>query len=1263
MRKPRYLMALILLCVIALTVSALAQDMPDLRGTSFELVYEIGRALPQKLIYDPNFERYAAVDAYGQLLLIDAETYDTEHILHSEGQFNDLLFSHDGHWLAVANGTTIELWNAETGELAAEMIGEDLSQARRIHGPMTFSPDDNLLLFFGTYPESQALRRTENDTQTVPWLWHLPAARDEGASSFPRGLEAVVFYDYRNGFVLGPENRVVAALPGRLHVLDGNTGAVLYEIDTARYEQDPLTVWFSLRDNRIYVRPVNVNSFIQVDTARGVLVEVPLRTDLTLNDLETLGGLELGSQAQVIGDARSRSANPLLQALLGDDYRRPERYGQQRLTVTLIDLLTPPINDTAAVNALLFVYNEDTQIGQLILAAPWQVQQMTLSPDGQTLLMRRSGDRDENIEAYDIASGDREFAFIPSLRGTSSYRRAQRNRVLAYTNDGSQFLSDFQRYDAESSDVVAEDLRYSRRFDRFYFSEDSTRVVTMSGTEWRIWNLTTGEVERREVVNLRGEILRTSQDGYRFLTRFYDSQRGEEGVEILDMNTGERRSIVFRPLIARYIDQVVPSPDWEHFLITYSDNEYGPYYPGNEVALYSMENGPMQFLAGDDLPYADERAYGWLDNRTAYVSGVQYSPEDSQPGRVYGVEYHPSGIPVCLAEQFPDEIPTYNALWNEVLAGLNSYETDLLAVRLCEGLARGQLDPRTTLEREIFGSPDTPTPIVLPGAPACLTSRYPDQAEAYAQSWRTLTAGISAADRAELDAILCEGLGTGNAIFSSTASLTMLIDVKTGERSVGSYTPPANTRPIQPILDEFLRTERRNLGTAILSPDQQLIAASNLPGELVVFRLKTTYQTLLGWETATANADFATQQMIVAAPSSTPTPGLIGTIRPTLTPTITPTAPPLSRTQAPLTARDETVQLCPAEHLYTIENPPEGYSPTGRLLGPVQGDTLWAIEPENGRRNPDENVPPCGFGLRCTLSPDRRTILARSDTMIYVVNPDGTNSRVLFDNDPPEEVYQWPREIYWSGTNTLEWEVYEQVAGQRQGYRDYQYRRDILGVFPDPDLWWPYVWINGREAYLVQRQPGGPLAVVYTTFSTGYSPGYEYYLYNTETGEAEYFARMADYPARELRVAWHPLGDRLFYTFSEFDNDWYLYTPATGEHQWFGRRYGGVWSNDGRYRVFATDSRAQPIGIWDSHTGLLRTYCLPETGARLYEGNFYWSPDSRYVALQTTLPADEGNDAIGQRVLVLDVETGSVTSVSYGGGTLFMWAEDPGVGS
>ncbi|MBC7813492.1 MAG: hypothetical protein H7175_20195, partial [Burkholderiales bacterium] len=192
------------------TISAQSEATPteSLAGTSFEIVQEIGLAIPQRIIYDPVFERYAIIDAYNRLLLVDAATYNTQHMLYERGGYNDFAFSHDGRWLALAIETRIELWDSNVGTLVSSIT--DLSQARRIHGPMTFADDDNLLLFNGTYPAPQALRRTENDTTNVPWLWNLTAARNEGNSTFPGGVEALPFYDYRNGFVLGPDNRIVA---------------------------------------------------------------------------------------------------------------------------------------------------------------------------------------------------------------------------------------------------------------------------------------------------------------------------------------------------------------------------------------------------------------------------------------------------------------------------------------------------------------------------------------------------------------------------------------------------------------------------------------------------------------------------------------------------------------------------------------------------------------------------------------------------------------------------------------------------------------------------------------------------------------------------------------------------------------------------------------------------------------------------------------------------------------------------------------------
>ncbi|HEX2909049.1 MAG TPA: hypothetical protein VHO69_19405 [Phototrophicaceae bacterium] len=107
-------------------------------------------------------------------------------------------------------------------------------------------------------------------------------------------------------------------------------------------------------------------------------------------------------------------------------------------------------------------------------------------------------------------------------------------------------------------------------------------------------------------------------------------------------------------------------------------------------------------------------------------------------------------------------------------------------------------------------------------------------------------------------------------------------------------------------------------------------------------------------------------------------------------------------------------------------------------------------------------------------------------------------------------------------------------------------------------------------------------------------------------------------------------------------------------------RGGGQWSNDGRYRAYRTASRAQPVGVWDSQTGFTRTYCLPETGARLYDGPFTWSPDNLYVAVQAPLPKDEAKAGVGQHTLILNVETGDVVDLTTGVVNILIWAQEPG---
>ena len=1259
-----------LLCGFFLIVSlfifavALAQQPPGQPEpiTAFLIESEIGRALPRQILYDPNYERYAIVDAYGRLMLVDALSFATQTILYEIGEYNGLAFSHNGRWLALAIGNRIELWDANTGARIADLA--DLGDALRVIGPLVFSRDDNLLQFTSIHPAPRDIRIHEYDTVTVPWLWNLTAARNEGLSTFPGQVEAWQFQDYRNGFFIGPDDRIVAALPGRLQVLDAYSLTHLFDIPTDRYERDPMRVWFSARDNQIYVRPVYQDSLIQVDTQRGVLVEIPMNVWLTPTDLERLGRLELSPQARVIGEPATVSTNSLLLRLLGEDYNQfyiDETYEIHRLTVTLIDLIIPPADTGNNVAALLLVYDEDEEHGYFILSS--NAQQLILSPDATRLLARVRED-EETVITYDLSAGEEINRFIPALRAIGRYERVRQNRVLAYAENGAVIVSDFQRYSADTAEVLANDLRYSRRFDRFFFSSDSQSVVTLSGSEWRVWNVATGEVLRREVLDFAdGTIMSTSSDGYHFLLRTWD------GIRVIDLAANTQEDVTIDELPGRDIEQIIPNSTWEDFLVVYAINPWGQYDPGNEIALYNLHAGQQWFIAGDDLPPIDNRSYGWVDDATVYVSGE--GAPDEQPSRIFGVEYHPSGLPACLVAAYPDAPAAWNDLWEWLVLYLRPDALANLSQLICADLPDTLEEVQQMLLPTATLPPMSPTPITLPGVPVCLTARYPAEADLYAAIWRNLTqTTISAEEQIRLAELLCEGIEDDQYNWLGDSSgnygrLTMMIDAQTGLRAGGAFTPVERvSRPMEPIYDLFEQTTGRQLGTAVLSPNGERIASSNLPGELVVYRMLVSYQSLLDQVTATAQADLLARNLIAALPTSSPTYYEIGTPRPTLTPTVTPTPIPRPQERVDQSQWGESVDLCPSEQLYTLGNLPADYQPTGRLIAPNAEGALWAVEPEDGRRYPDETIPVCCSWCSCDFSPDQQWLLVDTYTQIYILRPDGTDRQILFDEGATR-----PETIWWSGPNTLEYEVdvWVEEGGREARYTALQ--RDILDVDPDPAPWIPRITINNIRANIISLQPGGSWLLVRTTFSTGFGPGYKYYLYDLTTGNYRYFARLALYPDQELETFWHPLGDRLFYNYpldyrsdyeAEGELGWYQINIADGSNRFLGNLPGGVWSNEGRYRVFATDRRAQPISVWDSLTGLTRTYCIPETGARFYEGYFTWSPDSRYIALQAPLPHDEADPNVGQHTLILDIETGAVVDLIHGDADYLYWAREPG---
>ncbi|HVU11272.1 MAG TPA: hypothetical protein VHD90_08340, partial [Phototrophicaceae bacterium] len=91
-----FLIVLVVMIATAAAVASQSATPPAAAAPTFSIAGEIGRPLPRKLIYDPHYEQFAVVDAYNQLLLIDAQTYKTKATLHITSNVIDFNFSHDG---------------------------------------------------------------------------------------------------------------------------------------------------------------------------------------------------------------------------------------------------------------------------------------------------------------------------------------------------------------------------------------------------------------------------------------------------------------------------------------------------------------------------------------------------------------------------------------------------------------------------------------------------------------------------------------------------------------------------------------------------------------------------------------------------------------------------------------------------------------------------------------------------------------------------------------------------------------------------------------------------------------------------------------------------------------------------------------------------------------------------------------------------------------------------------------------------------------
>lgn len=1270
-QRHLYLLLLILLGVAGLMAGiGLSQD-------TLSEIQRIGDIRPTGVQYDPNNHQFVWVDPQGRLILADASTYTINYTLYESGLYNAYKFSHDGDFLALAIDTRVELWDAQTGTKITEINPDG---ALRTEGPLFFSDDDELLSFNTQVRAPRELRRSENDTVNLPWVWDYSATARIRTSILPNGVTAQPFFDLRNGFLMGSNNYTIVGLPQRLRLMQITSQGfpMITDIPANRNEPDPVTLWFNQDESMIYVSP-NGGTLTQIDTASGNLYEIPLGSSFSFsrgNDSPTafpaLENLKRPVYSQLIGDPNSTLPNTLLRTLLGENYVTD--YGFHPLTVYLIDFLKPQTAQAGREGILIYIYDDTNTSGTLRFIQPEIANQYLLHPDGNHLLNRRL---DGRVEVYDIRTGGIVSSFfeLPS----------DRHDVFAFDKTGDIYISDFQQFNVWTGEKLYQNFDYYVNTGDILFSFDNEQLITITGNDWWVWDINTGEVIQEEQVDYRGNYRSRTADTHRYLSEV-NSPQGLQGMEVYDVRTGERRTVYFENLQDRFIESVIESPDWEHFIVVYSRFQYDPYQPnGNIISLYSLDEGKLWLLAGDDLPYTGARRYGWTDNKTAYIYGERNSPE--QPERIYGLDYHVTGLPQCMVDAFPNDYGRWLGIWERLSTSLRSDELGHLTIRLCDALpgnvevVENIFHPSPTPTR----APITATPSSIAGVPQCLTSRFPRQAREYAEDWRKLTEGLTPEEIEEQEKFLCAGLTGSDSTSGANVTIrdsniqVMLIDIESGRRSVGGFIPQApftNPRNVQLVLDDLRIRGVGPFDTGVISPDGTLFAAKDRFGHVVIYRLPRIYQDLAADATATESIFVGGNARVLSLPP-TATQGfnMLGEARPTLTPTITPTSPPRTDEIYELSNRDEVEELCPVDHLYNITEPPADYAASGRIwinINQNRGQSNWILEPQTGKIYLDDALQNCTND--CGFSPDLNWVIRNDNEGISVSHPDGSNKIVIYENLPGD--YRQPQNLRWvqDEPHLLRYSFSEYVSGEKDPVTFFWELQPETGEITQIEpVEYPDFEFDGANYNQIQQQPGteNRYSVLRTSFNTGRNIGAKYYIYDYETTESIYFARLAeDEFNNEMDFRWSEFGDLLFYHYPQDTGEWYVFDTTSREFSFYGDLPDGNWSRDYRYRIsnytlpepeysqrVENEEELPKIQVWDSQTDLTRLYCVPGTEQDSISSSFMWSPDNRYVVFRQMLAADRLYEGAPTRTLILDTQSGTVTEVSQEPTGFVMWTD------
>lgn len=1255
--------AFLVLTLVALAFASLVfgQDaLPD----AFTVYRQLGANPPVTMKYEPRYDQFAVVSTESELLLVDGETFLPTHTLYETGSYNAFQFSHDGRWLALALDRRVEVWDTQTGELSLTLEPDG---ANSVTGPLMFSDDDTFLVFTAVVAASQATRRSENDTDLLPWLWDLNAAWDLGDSRLPGRVDAYSFFDYRTGnLYMGPNNILLAAIPGRYHLIDAEAPRLVsfLDIETARFENDPVSLWFSAAGDLMYVLKEDTGTLVQVDTRSRTTFEMPLGRSLGARTLQEFENFSLGNEARIIGEPNSREINPLVRALFGYDYRSDWNY--HPLTIMLLDVLIPQTAFAADPGIIVYFFDEETGTGTVEFIKPADDAMMALHPDQQNIALRDVGFASP-ITVYNLDTG------LPDLRFDTSLRDPIGSDLFTYDGTGTYIQAGYQRYFSDSGAVLYELLDYNLGWTSYTFTDDSRNLITMNDTDWWMWNIAEGTVIRRETLNFNGSVRQIWRDGQRFLLDITGDD-GRPGIEVYDVGKDQRQQVFFDVPPDMSIRQIIPSPTWTNFLVLYDAFPGSLQYPTGALATYTMGIGRRTFIAGADLP-ANAFETGWLDDDTVYMASN--AGGGGAPERVYGVDYDPSGVPACLAERYPDQVAVWTLIWERIVFYQPADVVARLAQAVCEAPDAAAVDALYTPVPTWTPAPIATNALVrIAGVPECLTQRYPDQALAYAREWRALTQGMTDPQIEELAVLLCESIGSAGEFEGGytglprggVGTLYTVINAATGMRTrVPSLPDRPDTSPAVNLVEQEFREQFGYYpSNPVLSPDRSLMAVSTAGGHVLIYRLEKSYDTLVIEATSTAAGTAqAIPNAIRVRPTATREPDILGTPGPTLTPTIIPTAIPLATQTAVLAQANAVEEVCPAPEPVLFSERPEGFTPRGRIIGRAPGSNdMWVLNLEDGELHPDETIPTCGGNLNCNLNFSQEWMVVQYGGL-YVLRPDGSDFQVVMTEAEAQSVLQG---FDWYDENRLRLTVTGYLPDETLNELTLRQLYDIRdGSFTTPERLPDSVTINDLPTDVVSAQPnGGTLRVLTTPLNLPGGTGYRYYLYNTATGESEYFARSE--PSQSIVFEWQPLGETLYY-FPSWMEEGYIYDPATGEHSVLAVYPSGFWSRDARYRfndfytlpddVEEREEAGLPIPtmkLWDTQTGLTRLYCPPPQWRDMYTVEF--SPDNRYIALLAAQPGDQSEQTRQYNtVYIVDTMTGVVVDMQADMDSLFVWTE------